>query len=419
MVYYRNGYRPFPRYYGLGEAETKTLRRLPPRLASIVANELDNPDSVKEIAKLLREPNPAQALARELSRTLIEAMREDPDDADYYFDEVLEENPVFTREEFEQARQRGLGNPGFFDSIKRVAKKAGKPFKKVYEWKKKIRKKFKKVIKPFIPIIVGIAGAVLAPFTGGASLAAAAAINAGIKYYDQRKAAKAAVKAQKKEAGAMQAEANRMEKEVEAKADKVYEEEKAHFLRAGITQGKWDAMSVDEKITIIQRIANGMMPATPQAAAQAGQEQGFTPGPKPTFTQSGYPSRPPREGPPTYPPTDEEIEAPVGTYELYVEGRKVGEGKNLQEVTVQVGKKTSPGDRFEVFFNGKSTGLKIRTPKGAMSIPPDQVAQVKRMSRDEVQNMVIRATATAHEKGKGIPWGLVVVPAVAVVALSA
>jgi len=427
---------------GLGQAQRRGLSRLPPRMASLVLDELDDPESLEVIAPLLLEPDPAAAVARRISEEV---------------DDIVSEAAAGLEAWVEES---GLGRKkrhGFKKALSRV--------KKVVHKVREVHKRVQKKLKRYLPIILTVAGIVLAPFTGGLSIAASAVIIAGRQAYEKRKAAKKAREMGKREAAAMEAEVSREEADVARQADEVYNQARPYFEAAGITPERWAAMSLDEKIATIERVSAGGMPVSPEVAhgVQSGEIAPLTtpPGaaeivrgpapqppvryvaPEPFAPKYEAPAVAPRAGiapppgPEEAPPEGEEEtaegeepapeegappeapEAPKGTYELFVEGKEVARSGDVREVADAVGEKAKPGDRFEVFLNGQSLGLKVRVPQGAVSIPPEEEAKVRAMTHGEVQSMVAHAASKAEEEARGgIPLWLLAVPAAAFAVLS-
>ena len=107
--------------------------------------------------------------------------------------------------------------------------------------------------------------------------------------------------------------------------------------------------------------------------------------------------------------------APANRYDLSVEGRVVGSYGSLDEAAKAAATLTSPGDRFEVFVNGVSTGLRVRTATSAEEVPANIAEQVRALPAEQVKASVTAAAKTAEAKG-GFPWWIIALPAAAVVA---
>lgn len=179
---------------------------------------------------------------------------------------------------------------------KRIGKTAGRVVRKdpFYKLNKKVWRKSKPWVKKLAPIILPIAGAILAPFTGGASLVAAALAVQGMKMYEQRKAAKAAYKLDKREAIAIEAEEKKYSADLEKQANKLHAENVATFTQSGYPKAKWVKFSLDEKLAVIDRInrateagatppppAKPPAPKPPAPTPAWGVQNGKPPGPAP------------------------------------------------------------------------------------------------------------------------------------------
>lgn len=116
---------------------------------------------------------------------------------------------------------------------------------------KKLRKRWFRQAKALAPIVIPIAGALLAPFTGGASAVAAGIIMQGHKMYQQRKAIKAA---EKEEKAALIAEEDVISKGIEAKVDALYRQNTEVFIKAGYPPKRWKGFSLDMKLAALDRI---------------------------------------------------------------------------------------------------------------------------------------------------------------------
>jgi hypothetical protein len=97
-------------------------------------------------------------------------------------------------------------------------------------------------------------------------------------------------------------------------------------------------------------------------------------------------------------------------FDAVIEGQRTIFG-SLQAATDFVATNTHTGDRFEILVNGQSTGLKIRTDGGSISVPDDQAANVRAMTHDDIVSTLQKATAAAAPAapsgGGGIPWPLI------------
>lgn len=100
----------------------------------------------------------------------------------------------------------------------------------------------------------------------------------------------------------------------------------------------------------------------------------------------------------------------TGTFDVLVEGQKIGTFGVLGEAAQAALQATTPGDRFEVIANGQSTGLRIRTSSGSIDVPPDIEAKVRTLPRERMGEFVEKAEKElADKKGGGFPWWLLLV----------
>ncbi|MGH9389543.1 MAG: hypothetical protein ACRD1Z_08000 [Vicinamibacteria bacterium] len=426
---------------GLGPAGLRALGRLPARLQSVVVQELDDPDSAREIARLLRSPEPEKALAARISSEVAEALRT------------------------ARLPGAGMGDLGKF-SFKKLAKRVKKIHKKIQEkivpkailkYKRKVEQAGKRIWKKYGSVIIAVVGIVLSIALPGVGTAIAAVLAAANTMYMKKRQAEQIKKTNKREAERLGAEVAAQEQTINADLDKLYGENAATFEAAGITRDKWAALTVEQKLAVIEKINKGEIPVTSPAVIAQAVADGTVPqptAPPPDWTQviqsadiyqtalAAARERPiepapvsapadrapvprpgvPAPGAPERPPLEEEKPSigPEGKYELYVEGEKVFESTNSADTSDAVGREAKPGDRFEVRLNGRSLGLKLRVKGGVVSVPADQETKVREMSREEVQSMISRSAAVASgekpEEGGGIPWWLVVGGAAAAIA---
>lgn len=387
---------------GLGIAEVEALERLPRELQALLAAESSDPSFVAEfLVPALRTPDPYETIMARIVREAAGKELADMGLADH-----------------------GLGKSFFkraASAIKRVHKAVEKKIvpKAIQKLHAKIQKPMKKVWRKYGNIIIQIAGVVLAPFTGGASLAAAAVLVAANSAYNAKRAADQAKKAAKAEAGAMEADANRQTAELAAQVDRFYADNQAWFLEHGIGPDQWARLTLDQKIDIINAGAKGTLPvgigpevsgpgaaAPPGYAPPPGAPPGY--GPPPGAPAPGAPGAP---GEPGYgPPPAAPGEAPAGVFDIMVEGKKLGTAANLDDAVEAALGATISGDRFEILANGQSMGLRVRTSDGAIEVPADIEAQVRAMPRAKMGEFVAQAEAEmAAAAGGGFPWWLLLV----------
>jgi hypothetical protein len=131
------------------------------------------------------------------------------------------------------------------------------------------------------------------------------------------------------------------------------------------------------------------------------------------------------------PPTSQPVDAPVApggspapktpdvvavTYELQIEGVSAGSFGKLEDAVTAALAATTPGDRFEVLFNGKTTGLHVRTTSGSVDVPASLDSQVRLLSRDKMGQFVADAEAKTAASGGSLAWWLIPIAGAAVVA---
>jgi hypothetical protein len=378
----------------LSMREEQGLRMLDPRMQDIVLDELRDPEQVPLLKELLRSPNPPKAIASEIT--------------DEIFEDIID--PMME------------GGADAIDiSLKDLGKKKRRGFKKLI---KKIGKPVMKAVRKYGVTVAMVAGAVLAPFTGGASLAAVSALQAADQMYKAKKAAKEAKKMAKAEASALDTEANRQEENLATELDKWYEANRQLMTSMGFPPDVWGTLPLDKKIEVLDKVGKGeiKVPAYAPPAVPSGPPAGQPPpGPPP-----GVPSYPAQYAPPGYPPgppppPPQEGQAPpppaaeaaVGKYDLIVEGQNAGTFSSPAEASHAAIEATNPGDRFEVMAGGKSTGLNIRTAKGFHPVGPDMEAQVRTLTPEQVKDAVSKS-----EKKGGFPWWLLLPVGAAAIAVT-
>lgn len=182
----------------------------------------------------------------------------------------------------------GLGDFGnlgksFFKRIKkavsRVVKKVERPVAKVV---KRATKEVERVYRKEGDVIVGAIGAVLAPFTGGASLAAASLITGAHKMYQTKKAAQKAKKQNNQAAAGLANQSAAQEQQTTQQVDQFFNQNQPWFASHGITPAQWGTMTLQQKLDTINSGATGapvgspsapgasVGPAAPSAPADAG-----------------------------------------------------------------------------------------------------------------------------------------------------
>ncbi len=171
-------------------------------------------------------------------------------------------------------------------ATERVAKFTVREAKKEIKATEKIGKKVGKVAsnvwQKYGNIILTVAGAVLAPFTAGASLAAAALLTAGNTLYAKKRAAARAKQANDRNASAVAADAAAAEADTLRQVDAFYAQNQQWFItNLGVTPDKWAQLTLQQKIDLINAGAMGRPPAgtpvsDPSGAGQPSSGGGYS-----------------------------------------------------------------------------------------------------------------------------------------------
>jgi hypothetical protein len=138
------------------------------------------------------------------------------------------------------------GNLGFLG--KSIFKKIGKAVKKAA---KDVGKTVKHVAKRYGDVIIEATGAVLAPFTGGASTAIASGIVAADVARKKHHAATKAKKQAKQQAAQVDQAAAQANAQTGSQLDQFYGQNQNWFQQHGITPSQWSGMTNDQKIAAI------------------------------------------------------------------------------------------------------------------------------------------------------------------------
>src|SRR5690242_8246577 len=276
---------------GLGAPEIAALKRLSRPSLQIIAEELTEPGSHEAIRWILQQRDPEAALAQTISENVRHAVS------------FFVQNP--------NAGMGDLLGKSFFKKLVKVVKKVTVTIPKkiasavakhdpLYKVVKPTLTKVMKAVRKNLPIIMTVAGAVLAPFTGGASLAAAAVLTTARQLYAARIDTAKAVKAGKAEAGQMQAQVDQQTAQVTQQADDVYTQNQSIFLAAGYDQATWNGLTLDQKIDLIQQASNGTLKPTAAAiAAQQAAQQQIAQTTTQTATSTAAAQMPQTQGPTT------------------------------------------------------------------------------------------------------------------------
>jgi hypothetical protein len=379
--------------------ERIALRRLSPATQLVVLNELNyDPSQADAIKMLLREPNPERAIADQIAaevtaatygvsiadvgmgRSLAKAFKSTVS--------KIVEAPKNIATVVSNAAKTITADP------KRAVSRGLAPFTGGASLllDPKFRKKTAEYAKTYGPMALTVGGIVAAPFTGGATLAIPALVQGYMAVQQKKREAKAAAAANQATAASLNSQASQMEAQNTADIDAFYNQNQGIFTNAGYPPNVWSAMSTDQKYAALNKLQGAAEAVGNDMADAAGSTQA-----------------PPDQAAPS-------SQSPAGTYDLIVEGQKVASAGNLNDLAPQIESLTKPGDRFEILFNGQSTGLKLRSTAGVISVPADQEAQVRAMSPDQVKAVVSKSEATAGQSKGGFPLWILAVPAAAFVA---
>lgn len=275
-----------------------------------------------------------QSLPGPMRRFLADAVEESPEFLEEYvvptlqspdpYDTILSDMTLAASAlEFEElglgTYESNLGDLGksFFKRLKGALKKSLNPVKAIKGTVKFTERQAKKDIKHFKgavkgvekiarkygAIILTVVGAVLGPFTGGASVAAAAILIAAQKAYQAHAAAQKAKRVNRKEAAAMQADAAAQTAQVESQVDSFYSQNQQWFeTQLGVTPDKWAKLTLQQKIDLINagstgQVPSGAVPPNQGLPSSSDQQAQISSQPSPVTTPSIYGSG----GPPPAP----------------------------------------------------------------------------------------------------------------------
>jgi len=317
--------------YGLGAYEREAIHMMPDTVKMIVLEELRDPSTRAEMVEVLRSQDPVGAVRRGISMAVSDGLREGQVEA-----------------------QTGMaiyddGMGGLFKKIKKAVKKTVKkvvaPIKKIHakitpkfaenlrkkvsgsmkdihekhkDLAKKIRRQGKRVFVKYGHVILPVAGIILAPFTGGLSIAAAGVAGAGLDVYKKKKAYDEAVRQGKKDTAVLAAEVAAEEAAVNAEADAIYNAYPIPFQSIGLSPDKWAALSVERKVEIINALSKGNLPAGYSYVSEAeAVAAGVAPAPQEPAKPAPYDPVPAYQPPPPQvyapPPPPVYVQAPPPT----------------------------------------------------------------------------------------------------------
>lgn len=236
----------------------------------------------------LGEVSVLRSFPRPIFQFVQDAAEEDPNFLEEYLVPLLGEPDALDRitcdlsDAIMDLENGGLGELGFLgksllkraaSAVKRVHKAVAQKImpKAVLKVEEKINKVAKNVGKKYGSTLISAAGAILAPFTGGASLAAAAVLVAANNAYQKKRQADAAKKMSAANAAQLQAEAAAANAATERQVNDFYSQNQAWFEQYGITPAKWARMTLQQKIDTINAGANGTLkPNAPPPPAMPG-----------------------------------------------------------------------------------------------------------------------------------------------------
>ena len=257
---------PYLRGWYPGFGEMWIFERLPRTLQEYLAQaSQEYPPFVEGyLVPTLGEPDPCERILSDLNCALAAADLESEGLGDY--EELLDES----------AGLGDLGNLGksflkkVAKTIRSVHKKIAKaivpkPIRKFEEKahkaitkvERKVEKAGSKILTKYGNVLITAAGAILAPFTGGASLAAAALLTGANTAYQKKRAADRAKKLAKADAAKLTQEAAQAQAQVDAQVDHFYNDNQAWFEQRGITPATWAGMTSQQKIDAINAGATG------------------------------------------------------------------------------------------------------------------------------------------------------------------
>lgn len=174
--------------------------------------------------------------------------------------------------------------------------------------KREVKKEVKlteKIFRKYGAIILTVAGAVLSPFTGGASMAAAAVLIAAQKAYQMKAAADKAKRESRKEAAALQRQADAQNAQAEQQVDAFYSQNQQWFIdQLGVTPDKWAQLTLQQKIDLINAGASGQVP----------------PNSTPVSSPASQTPTPPQAQAPTFDPSQYQVAPAVTTPSIYGSG---------------------------------------------------------------------------------------------------
>ena len=262
-------------YPGLGEVET--IRRMSPLVREFVSDAVaEDEDFLKGyLLPVLERPDPEEAILDDLRDAICGLEFEDAGlggDLGNLGKSILKRVKKAVRRVHEKVKKTIVPK-----QIRKIEEKAHKAITRAGE---KVRKSGKKIWKKYGNIIIGVVGLVLAPFTGGASLAAASALTAANTAYMKKRAADQARKAAKANAGQLADEAQRQQDAAEQQLNAFYSQNQQWFVdNLDLTPDKWSQLTFEQKVDILKNGLQGRPPSDvapmPEPAAPAPSGGGY------------------------------------------------------------------------------------------------------------------------------------------------
>jgi len=400
----------------LGQSERLVLRRLSPATQRLIYDELQSdPSTADEIMELLREPDPERAIARSISEEVVKTISSGMSGYGLgrmpkwkSFKKSVSHVAAKAQENVSDAAKKAQ------EIVKKVAPYSSLPVALLTKTKtgQAIVQRAKVAAKKYGPTAVVLGATILMAIPGGQpfGLAIIAIAQARQAVMAAKKRAQEAADAASADADALNAQAAEIARQYAADVEVFYQENQKFMENAGYPRDKWDALSPEEKDAVIVKLF-GAVDAVGNDVIEGTSDAGET-------VESGVDWS---QQPDIIEPGPSGTQAPIDTggvtYELVVEGKTVfTTEKGLDAITAVLGSYANSGDRFEILAGGRSTGLKVMTAAGPISVPPDQEAGVRGATPDQMRGFVAQAeTSAGVQKPKGgFPVWLLAIPAAAI-----
>ena len=271
-------------YPGLGEVET--IRRMSPLVQEFVSDAVaEDEDFLKGyLLPVLERPDPEEEILGDLRDAICGLEFEEAGlggDLGNLGKSILKRVKKAVRRVHEKVKKAIVP--------KQIRKIDEKVHKAVTKAGKQVRKAGKKIWKKYGNIIIGVVGLVLAPFTGGASLAAASVLTAANTAYMKKRAADQARKAAKANAGQLAAEAQQQQNAAEQQLNAFYSQNQQWFVdNLDLTPDKWAQLTFEQKVDILKNGLQGRPPSDVAPVSEPIESPVSSPAPAPAG--GGYPS---------------------------------------------------------------------------------------------------------------------------------